>query len=104
MQAQGKTLAGDARHGFGGQEAIEPEGGDGMRDAVLVGTAKRVEYYEIAACPSANSCADALGFEDARNSKPGLSWEAVLAGWAEEKGRGDGEVTGLLASFVYASK
>jgi ferritin-like metal-binding protein YciE len=48
-----------------GHEAINQEGDDALRDVALIGAAKRVEHYEIAAYQSAISLAEALGYEEA---------------------------------------
>lgn len=47
-----------------GDEAIETEAPDAIRDANLIGAAQRVEHYEIAAYGTAHAFADKLGLED----------------------------------------
>jgi ferritin-like metal-binding protein YciE len=48
-----------------GQEAIEQDGQDTLRDVMLIGAAKRVEHYEMAGYQSAILLADAMGNEEA---------------------------------------
>ena len=48
-----------------GQEAIEQEGKDTLRDVMLIGAAKRVEHYEMAGYQSAILLAISLGNEEA---------------------------------------
>ncbi len=48
-----------------GQEVMEQEGDDVLRDAALTGAAKRVEHYEMAAYQSAIALAEAMGNEEA---------------------------------------
>lgn len=47
-----------------GSEAIDLEGPDSVRDACLIGAARRVEHYEIAAYSAAISFAEKLGQAD----------------------------------------
>lgn len=47
-----------------GDEAIELEAPDAIRDAALIGAAQRVEYYEIAAYGTAQAFAEKLGLDD----------------------------------------
>lgn len=44
-----------------GSEAIELEGPDVLRDAMLIGAAQRVEHYEIAAYGTARAFAETIG-------------------------------------------
>jgi len=48
-----------------GQEAIEQDGEDTLRDVMLIGAAKRVEHYEMAAYQSAILLAESMGNEEA---------------------------------------
>jgi ferritin-like metal-binding protein YciE len=48
-----------------GQEAIDQDGEDILRDLMLIGAAKRVEHYEIAGYQSAILLADWIGIEEA---------------------------------------
>ena len=44
-----------------GSEAIDLDGPDSIRDACLIGAARRVEHYEMAAYNTARALAEALG-------------------------------------------
>jgi ferritin-like metal-binding protein YciE len=46
------------------QEAIEEHGGGAIRDAAIIATAQRLDYYEMAAYGAAAAWADALGLAD----------------------------------------
>jgi ferritin-like metal-binding protein YciE len=48
-----------------GQEAIEEDMEDDIRDAALIGAAQRVEHYEIAAYGCARTFAEHLGHDEA---------------------------------------
>jgi len=48
-----------------GQEAIGQDGEDTLRDVMLIGAAKRVEHYEMAAYQSAIILAESMGNEEA---------------------------------------
>ena len=48
-----------------GQEAIDQDGEDTLRDVMLIGAAKRVEHYEMAAYQSAILLAESMGNEEA---------------------------------------
>src|SRR6202012_700204 len=48
-----------------GQEAIDENGGPEMKDVMLIGAARRVEHYEMAAYTSACDLARVLGLTDA---------------------------------------
>jgi ferritin-like metal-binding protein YciE len=48
-----------------GEEAIEQDGEDILRDVMLIGAAKRVEHYEMAGYQSAILLADSMGIEEA---------------------------------------
>ena len=47
-----------------GAEAIELKGPDAVRDAALIGSAQRVEHYEMAGYGTARAFAEALGLND----------------------------------------
>jgi Uncharacterized protein conserved in bacteria len=61
MPARGKTC--HAMEGLieEGSEAIEAKAPDAIRDAQLIGSAQRIEHYEIAAYGTARAFAEALG-------------------------------------------
>jgi ferritin-like metal-binding protein YciE len=50
-----------------GQEEIEQEGEDILRDVMLIGAAKRVEHYEMAGYQSAIVLAESMDNEEAAN-------------------------------------
>lgn len=47
-----------------GEEAIELDAPDSVRDACIIGAAQRVEHYEMAAYGTARAFAEALGEDD----------------------------------------
>jgi len=47
-----------------GEEAIESDAPDAIRDANLIGAAQRVEHYEIAAYGTAHAFAEKLGLDE----------------------------------------
>ena len=74
-----------------GQEAIEQDGDDVMRDVALIGAAKRVEHYEMAAYQSAIMLADALGNEQASQ---------LLNQTLAEEEEADGKLESLCQQFL----
>ena len=62
--AKGKTCKAMAGLVAEGEEAIELEAPDAVRDACLIGAAQRVEHYEMAAYGTARNFAELVGESD----------------------------------------
>jgi ferritin-like metal-binding protein YciE len=63
-KARGKTCAGMKGLIEEGQEAMEQDASDELKDAAIIGAAQRVEHYEIAAYGTARTFAEKLGHSD----------------------------------------
>ena len=74
-----------------GQEIIEEEGDDEVRDAGLIAAAQRVEHYEIAGYGCARTYAELLG--DNNGAK-------LLQQTLDEEGATDKELTALAKSYI----
>ncbi len=61
LTAKGKTCPAMKGLVEEGEEAIDTDGPDAIRDANLIGAAQRVEHYEIAAYGTARAFAETLG-------------------------------------------
>ena len=73
-----------------GNEAIENESPDAVRDAQLIGAAQRVEHYEIAAYGTARAFAETLG----ETKIAGLLQETL-----DEEGETNKQLTALAATI-----
>lgn len=71
-----------------GEEAIDEEGSDAVRDAQLIGAAQRVEHYEIAAYGTARAFAETLGEDEVAD---------LLQQTLDEEGETDEKLTDLAA-------
>ncbi len=80
-----------------GQEAIEQEGDDSLRDMMLIGAAKRVEHYEMGGYQAAILLAEALSNEEAAD---------LLRQTLAEEEEADGILGGLCVQLTktYASE
>lgn len=65
MKAKGKTCNGMKGLVEEGQETIDQDASDVLRDVALIGAAQRVEHYEMAAYGTARTFAEQLGKDDA---------------------------------------
>lgn len=94
MPARGKTC--HAMEGLieEGSEAIEAKAPDAIRDAQLIGSAQRIEHYEIAAYGTACAWAEELGLADVATQ---------LRETLEEESAADKKLTSLAEGRINAA-
>jgi ferritin-like metal-binding protein YciE len=77
-----------------GSEALEDKDASAVRDAQIIGSAQRIEHYEIAAYGTARSLAETLGEEDVAE---------LLQLTLDEEGAADEKLTAVSASVNEAA-
>jgi len=77
-----------------GEELIREDATPDVRDAALIGTAQRVEHYEIAAYGTVRTYADQLGFKEHAN---------LLQQTLDEEGETDKKLTQIAESRINRS-
>jgi len=65
IPAKGKTCVGMKGLIEEGEEALEKDGAENLKDAAIIGAAQRVEHYEMAAYGTARTLAESLGNDEA---------------------------------------
>lgn len=74
-----------------GEEMINAQGDDSVRDAALIAAAQRVEHYEMAGYGTLRSFAESLGYPEAAR---------ILQQTLDEEGQADKELSQLAKSHV----